>query len=276
MSDSIAQCRAGNRCNKWKVCPECSAIRQARIANIAESGSLKSPFITFAVVRPLQGTSFVEEKTSLIKAINKNSDGGIWTIETGQHTGLHTNLVIGSSEPFDMNIIYSAIKTESSVFGKTISHKDVRNVSSYISKKEGYPENGEYKGRIYGSFGTFKKPLALAFEQDKSPIIKVMAMEKMLIDADIPKPESKIIKKPLSGNESKEDTKSRSIHNAKAIDKHHDDIKNWERQKAHYDNMQRQLAILADEISIKGIAYLKGYGVVTEKDLREWGIVDRF
>lgn len=276
MEKSISQCRAGNRCNDWKHCKKCSAIRQARIASIAESGSLKSRFITFAVVRPLEAETFSKEKADLLRAINKNSDGGIWTIETGQHTGLHTNLVIGSNEPFDMNVIYSSIKTESSVYGESISHKDVRNVASYISKKKGYPEEGEYKGRMYGSFGTFKKPLALAFEQDNSTVIKTMAMEQMLIDADIPKPETQVIKRPLAGSESKEKLKERIIHNSKAVDKYQDEVANWERQKAHYANMQRQLAILADKINIDGLAYLKGYGVVTKKDLLKWGVTDSF
>lgn len=274
MNKIISQCRKGNRCKQWRTCPECANIRQARIANVAEQGSLSSPYLTFAVVKPLKNGSFSTEKTNLIKEVNKASEGLIWTVETGELTGLHTNLVIGSSTPFDMQTIYKALSVESHVWGNTnLNHKDVRNVASYISKQKGMPDKSEYSGNLYGSMGSWKRPLAIAFEQTISPVIAGIAGEQLLIDYGVPKPEANFMLKPM-GKDNGQDIAKRITHNKKEIERIKQATDNHERNANNYKEMQRVLAVLADEIEIKGSVYLKGWGFVGKRELAEFGVID--
>lgn len=272
MREIITQCRAGNRCKQWRVCEQCAKIRQARIANVAEQGSLKSPYITYAVVRPIEGNNFPEEKQKIVKAISGVADGGIWTVETGKFTGLHTNLVIGSSERFDPQIIYKTIGVESHVWTNTnVDHKDVRNISSYASKQEGMPKKGEYRGNYYGSFGSWKQPLAVAATQRINPELALMTIEQLLIDRSVPLPEIESI--------GKEEAQAMGMNMIERI--------NYNKKKAHkarlkaleiendnavFKHTQRSLAVLADEIELKGLALHPQLGIVGKRELREYGI----
>lgn len=273
MHASIAHCRSGNRCKQFRDCKDCAKIRQAKIADVAENGALQSPYLTYAVVKPLDDSTFSEEKARIMRAISKNSDGGIWTIETGIQSGLHTNLVIGSSKPFDMNILYDAVRVESSIWGNTaLNHREVRNVASYSAKREGMPSKSEYSGNLFGKFGSFRKPLAITAEQDINPMLAGLALEQMLADKGIVKPEHPSIK-TSSENETPSQARKRFEYNKRELEQYKEMQEAREAQENNLKNMQRMLAVVAGEIELKGFAYLNGYGIVDASDLKKFGVI---
>ncbi|MEE9356622.1 MAG: hypothetical protein V3U75_13615 [Methylococcaceae bacterium] len=274
MKQIIAQCRSGNRCRQWRECEQCAHIRQAKISDIAERGSLQSPYVTYAVVKPLNDSTFTDEKTKLIKAVSKVADGGLWTVETGKNSGLHTNLIIGSSEPFQIETIYGAIGVESSVFANTkLNHNEVRNVASYSSKRVAMPKKDEYVGNLYGRFGCFKTPLAICAENTISPVMAGVALEQMLADRGIAEPESDFMMRPMGGGkDTQEAMRTRYKHNEAEQARYSKAIKNHREQDNNYKHFQRMLAVVAGEIELHGLAYLKGYGVVDKRDLRKFGV----
>jgi hypothetical protein len=274
MYTSISQCRKGNRCRQFRECASCAKIRQAKIADIAEDGSLQSPYLTYAVVKPLQDKTFTDEKAKIMKAIKKHADGGLWTIETGIQSGLHTNLVIGSSKPFDMNILYEAVTVESSIWGNTaLSHKEVRNVASYSAKQKGMPSKDSYHGNLYGRFGTFKTPLVICAEQTISPVMAGLALERMLAEKGIQEPKRIYLGTPEK-RETPKEIRKRFEKNKEEKEKYCVQMANKKAHENSFKNMQRMLAVVAGEIELKGTAYLKGYGIVDKQDLRKFGIAD--
>lgn len=265
------------RCKKWKECAECSKIRQVRIANVAEEGARGSRSITFAVVRPLTN-DIAKQKNNVLKKIRKKIDGGIWTIETGKGTaGLHTNLILGSDEPILAADIAEALTTESNVYAESIPQSDVRNVAAYSSKPIGFPPTSEYSGRLYGSLGTFKRPLATLVEGSGSPILRGMALEQMLVDANVPAEPPQpppaingLMYPPMNKSirETQEAVDRRLKHNARLVSEHKQEV--FEHQKKEY--MKRLLMVHKEEIELKGYIYVAGFGLMGMDDLHECGI----
>lgn len=267
----IARCAPRARCRLWKKCPQCANIRQAQIANIAELGASTSRSITYAVVRPLTN-DIATQKAQVIKKLGSRIDGGIWTIETGKETaGLHTNLILGSDTPIHAQDIAEALTVEASVYAEHVPHTDVRKIAAYSSKQSAYPHKDEYKGRLYGSFGTFKRPLAIVAESKMSPIIGAMALEQMLDDAGIPEPSIKpdILKSPLAGCETKEQMKERGKANEKARNNAH----RLNTQKLYDENLRRLIAVHSGEIELNGFAYVAGFGFIGKDEARRLGVV---
>lgn len=270
-------CTPHDRCRKWKECNDCAKIRQAQIASVAEDGANKSRSITYAVVRPLTN-DIAKQKTNVLKKIRNKVDGGIWTIETGDRTnGLHTNLILGSDEPIRAVDIAEALTTEASVYAEEILHEDVRNVAAYSSKPIGFPSPDEYSGRFYGSFGTFKRPLAALVEGNSNPIVKGLALEQMLKDANVqaeaPKPSPPIkglMYPPMNKSirETQEQVDKRLDHNEKVISEHKKEV--FEHNKREY--MKRLLMAHKEEIELKGYVYVSGFGLMGIDDLHKCGI----
>lgn len=266
-------CSPRNRCKRWKECPHCAAIRQAQIANIAQLGASTSRSVTYAVVRPATN-DIATQKNQILKALKSRVDGGIWTIETGKETaGLHANIIIGSDQPIHAADIATAITTEAEIYAEHIPHTDVRNVAAYSSKPAAFPSADEYTGRLYGSFGTWKRPLAAAAEGKINPEIAGLAIEQMLADAGIPEPPQKerpnLSYPPMSRDkESRDEIRKRIKHNKEEQERVEREHAEKMREHAREKYMKRLIAAHAGEIELNGYVYITGYGIATEKELK--------
>lgn len=275
---SIARsfCEPKARCRKWRECQYCGAVRQAQIANIAEIGAMGSRSITYAVVKPVSN-DIAAQKTQVLKHLSNEINGAIWTIETGsQVLGLHANLIIGSDKPIHAAQVAAGLSGESEVYAQRIPHTDIRKVASYVAKPSNYPEKEQYSGRLYGSVGDWKKPLATMVEANAgNGVIAALALEEMLEQAGVVPPDNvkaDVIGRPLAGSETAQQIAERVRHNKKAIDDAVIAKQVAERKASHHKYMQRVLAVHAGEIELNGFVYVTGYGLAGVDDLHKFGL----
>lgn len=274
---SIARsfCEPKARCRKWRECQYCGAVRQAQIANIAEIGAMGSRSITYAVVKPLSN-DIAAQKTQVLKHLSSEINGAIWTIETGsQVLGLHANLIIGSDKPIHAAQVAAGLSGESEVYAQRIPHTDIRKVASYVAKPSNYPEKEQYSGRLYGSVGDWKKPLATMVEANAgNGVMAALALEEMLEQAGIVAPDIKadIRQRPLAKQETPAEVAARIRHNKKAIDDAAIAKQVAERKASHHKYMQRVLAAHVGEIELNGFVYVTGYGLAGVDDLHKFGL----
>ena len=284
---SITQCEPRNRCRQWRVCPTCSNIRQAQIANVAESGANTSSTATFAVIRSFNQDTFGRDKQGFMNRITRKTQGGIWTIETGNSiNGLHMNLIIGTDNAVDAGMLAQAWKQESDIYAEEIPKADVRKVAAYIAKKKGYPDKTDYAGRLYGSWGTWKQPLRILAGSESgyiNPALKAMGLEQQLIDLNVPEPmqiadqeRPHLIQPPKvkSFRETKETARERIAINEAEIDRVNRINQIAKNEAVRDAGIKRVLAIARNEIEVKGFAYIKGYGLMNKADLMRYGFED--
>lgn len=239
----IAQCRPGKRCRDWRVCPDCARIRQAQIADVAERGAATSPRVTYAVARTYDARTFSADKAQFLTRLAKIADGGIWTVETGKiSAGLHINIIAGTKDAVTAAELARAWPTTSpvDVWATEIPRRNARNVAAYASKQTGFPHPDEYRGRLYGSWGTWKRPLATLAESREAPVLAGAALEAMLSATGIPAPEP---------NQEAETAQERAK-----------------------NNLRRLIAARMGEIELHGYCYVPGYGIATTKDARKLGL----
>lgn len=248
MNDSVAECCAGSRCKLWKTCIDCQHIRQAQIASVAESGASTSRKISFAVIRTSSPKNIHKDKARLMRSLKNQVDGGVWTIETGKvSTGLHLNIIAGADHPVDAARFAKYWSSDANIVSKEVPRAEVRNVAAYISKGgETVPQAGEYSGRLYGSFGTWKKPLAVAAGQTIAPILAGLAQEQILSDLGIEAPEVRATPYGVTDADKNE----------------------WNKQM----HMRRLLAVYADQINVEGYVFVPGYGIAGKKELEQCGL----
>jgi hypothetical protein len=163
-------------------------LRQYQVANVVEAGASKSAHITYAVVRPFNRWDFEMQFDKMKKSIARKKliDGGVWTVEKGisKRGDLHINVIVGSVEKITASTIAELYNQPADVYADEVAHADVRNVAAYIAKRSQMPNSEEYAGRIYGSFGSFKKPLAALVEgKDTPPLIAAAALNQMIKSA---------------------------------------------------------------------------------------------
>lgn len=190
----IPPCAPGRRCGRWRTCDACARIRQAQIAAIAEKGATHSPHITYAVVRPCDQRTLAATRAALIDRLARVSDGGVWTVETADHAGLHLNIVAGARTPLHAADIARSCPPASpaDVWAAPVPHRDVRHVAAYIAKRRAIPDRTEYAGRVYGAWGRWKSPLAALVEDRTAPaILAAVALESMLEGAGVPHPDTR-------------------------------------------------------------------------------------
>jgi len=281
----IAQCRPGRRCRNWRECPDCARIRQAQIAEVAERGAAFSPRVTYAVVRTYDPGSFGADKDAFIARLARVTEGGIWTVETGAiSTGLHVNIIAGTLDGLAAAQLAKAwpVSSAADCWAADIPRRDVRHVAAYVSKRDSFPHPDEYAGRLYGSWGAWKKPLA-ALAEDRhgtAPVTAGAAVEAMLAGAGIPAPEpipapafqAPRTEGPGYGKESREEVAARMARNADA----------WEHAKARHEadkarvarenHLRRTFALYRGELTLHGHCYIPGYGVATLADATALGL----
>lgn len=276
--ESSIPCLPASRCKQWKVCSYCAAIRQAQIASVAEQGASLSRRVTFAVVRTAAPNDIDKARERLLRSLKSSIDGGIWTIETGRKTaGLHVNLILGSDSPIEAATIARYWSSDADILAQEIPHKDTRNIAAYISKQGGVPPPGEYSGRLYGSYGTWKRPLAVAATQTTSPIIAGLALEALLERAGIPEPPPEIEhayfqQAQIHGKETPHARTERIRRNQEA-EKQAAQANATEKAEWKYrENMRRVLAVNQGRIELEGFVFVEGFGVASVKDLERCGL----
>jgi len=284
----IAQCRPGRRCRNWRECPDCARIRQAQIAEVAERGAAFSPRVTYAVARTYDPATFEHDRAAFVAKLAKITEGGIWTVETGSiSTGLHVNIIAGTMDGLAAAHVARAWPTGSNAdfWVADIPRKDARNVAAYSAKRAGMPHPDEYGGRLYGSWGAWKRPLAVLAEDrhGAAPVTAGAALEAMLTGAGIPAPEpipapafqAPATEGPGYRKETRQETAERARRNAEA----------WEKAKAQHEadkarvarenNLRRTFALYRGELTLHGHCYIPGYGVATLEDARKLGLTWR-
>lgn len=276
----ISNCEKGFRCRKWRECEHCARIRQAQIASLAEEGAATSPHITYAVTRTYSQQTISKDRTDFIKRLNKAVNGGIWTIETADITGLHVNIVVGSDKPIDATKLAEMWDSSADVWAAEIPRKDVRNVAAYCSKKESFPTKNEYSGRLYGSFGEWKRPLSLLAEQKTSPVVAGAALEGMLAGLGMPEPEAEpeysrpLISVPYGDKPKGKDLKDLIKANNKKVAISMQEYEVEKNRVARDNHLKRLLAVHRGEIELKGFVYVNGWGILHKSDLIKAGFPD--
>jgi hypothetical protein len=160
------KCTPQNRCRKWRTCPTCARIRQARIANAAARLASLAPRIDWATLSPLAAgpSALLAARAEFLAAVRPA--GAIWTVERSPETGrLHCNILLPSHEP-------RRLKLSACHIIKDID--EVRRVAAYISKPSQYPDQAEYPGRLYGTAGPLWQWLS---DRASPPIVQAATLQ---------------------------------------------------------------------------------------------------
>ena len=276
--NAIISCLPQSRCKDWKKCAYCASIRQAQIASIAEQGASTSLKVTFAVVRTTSQATIDKDRERLLRSLKSKIDGGIWTIETGKQTaGLHLNLILGSGSVIEAANIARYWSHDADIMAREIPRKDTRNIAAYISKHTAAPDQAEYNGRLYGSFGTWKRPLAVAATQTTSPVLAGLALEALLEKAGIPEPQPEqqrayFQQAPIQGGETPQARDERIKRNKEAQQQAERENAAAKAEWNYREHMRRVLAVHQGRIELEGFVFVEGFGVASIKDLERCGL----
>lgn len=273
-----SSCRPGNRCRKWRECDSCAQIRQAQIANVAEVGATSSPRVTYAVARTYSQATINKDRGQFLTRLKRATEGGIWTIERGEvSTGLHINIIAGTLSELPAAKLASMWPGDADFWATEIPRQDVRNVASYSAKRSQMPDKDEYSGNLYGSWGSWKRPLA-ALAEGNNAVTAAIALEAMLADLGIPEPEQVPMyqkpiyeSKPFARSETKREREKRADRNLMTMQQARAEHERKKREIAARNHLKRLYAIHRNEIELKGFAYIAGHGVVTIQDLKAAG-----
>lgn len=137
-------CEGNRRCGIIRRCERCARIRAAKVADRAERLETDHGRLAFMVLKPEQNTgqSIRQLRDRIVRA--KIATTGIWTVETGGiFAGLHLNIIAPEQARDRVGVSYSElIKTST------------RAAASYICKREGMPDTGQYSGHLLGGWGS--------------------------------------------------------------------------------------------------------------------------
>lgn len=176
MQHDNTSCAPGRLCHRWRVCPRCAGIRQAKAADLAERRAI-APAITWACL------DFDREtKQSVLRSAALIGTGGIWTIEHGERAGgrgLHLNLLIDAADRVQVTAERLARAVPGrDVWAQTVPRADVRNVAAYIHKRRQAPDPDRYDGRISGTWGHWRGAAEiLATDREAGPIVQAVAIQ---------------------------------------------------------------------------------------------------
>lgn len=268
-------CRPGRRCKQWRNCDDCARIRQAQIADVAEAGAALVPRVSYAVARTYDAHTISRDREKFIARLAQISEGGLWTIEIGERKGgLHINVIAGTLDPIAAADLAACWPGGSSAdfWATDVPRREVRHVAAYCSKRAALPDPDYYGGRLYGSWGTWKRPLAALVEDRHTahPAVAGAALQTMIERALSPAPtfrEPRPVGRQLH-KEAAADRAQRMQFNAderaKALQAH----AVAERAHAERERLRTLFAAHAGELALHGICYIPGYGVATLAEAR--------
>lgn len=172
-------CRPGRRCNQWRTCPHCAAVRQAQLADRAERAYARTGgYLTYAVVIPACDADIAAVRTSITQHLPAR--GGLWAVQVGERVrGLHIDLIAAADQLLDAVSIGSAINRPADVWAQPITAADLRNVVAYATRRNAMPSADEYRGHLVGTFGGWRSArdvlLTAAAAPQSSPPVAVRA-----------------------------------------------------------------------------------------------------
>lgn len=145
-------CAPRARCGRYRTCPTCARIRQAKIADAAERLQRHARDLTWTTIIPddREWRTLIRCRSAFLEA--EQPPGAIWTVEAGQQTGLpHCNILHPTTRPRQLR--------HAAVWQAPIT-TTARAVAAYISKQAGFPAPDAYAGRLYGTAGPLWQWLA--------------------------------------------------------------------------------------------------------------------
>lgn len=180
-------CQRGARCKDFRNCEFCCRVRQKKIADVAESGARQSRYVSYAVIRTYDQQKIKEQKAKFMPKLKQLTQGGLWTIEHGEYSGLHLNIIAGSERIITATDVAKAwgYRGDADIHLENVPHNEVRYPAAYSAKFESIPTKEQYSGHTYGTFGTFKRPLGILATQTSNPWLQILAIEQLLTDAGI-------------------------------------------------------------------------------------------
>lgn len=162
-------CTSRSRCRNARDCEYCAAVRQQQIGDIAEQIEQQHGQLTITVLKPQQNTA------EAIKALHASfmrrclAPAGIWTVEKGEQFGrLHLNIL----SPKPLPAKWRNVESYSELVNAT-----ARDAAAYIAKRAGMPDEQQYRGRLYGSWG---QPGTILATQERFPVVQAAALELVL------------------------------------------------------------------------------------------------
>ena len=166
MDNSRPSCQPRARCRRWRECPECARIRQARIANACERLQYITPKISWATIQPIEAgeAALLDARAEFLAKVRPR--GAVWTVEQAPTTGrLHCNVLLPAFEPRRLNLAASHVI-------EAITNP--RRVGAYISKREQMPDKANFGGRLYGTAGPLWQWLTSG---DGPPLVNAAAIQ---------------------------------------------------------------------------------------------------
>lgn len=162
-------CTPQRLCRRFRTCPRCAKIRQAKAGDLAEK--LQSYFgpLYLTVLTPEMQTPEAIANIRQRWAHLSRVPAALWSVEEGDKRGtLHTNIIHPVCKPAKPR--GAAIHTE------PLRHAP-RIAAAYITKREQIPDPGRYPGRTFGRCGHLLHFLAL---DENNPTIQAAAINELL------------------------------------------------------------------------------------------------
>ena len=138
-------CAPRARCRRWRICPTCAAIRQARIADAVERLHRLNDRAHWTTLQPDHAgqSALLAARDAFLR--REAPAGAVWTVEQSPSSGrLHCN-IITPDKP-------SGTHKTASLFIAEITRAP-RQVGAYIGKQSQMPHPDAYTGRLYGTAG---------------------------------------------------------------------------------------------------------------------------
>jgi hypothetical protein len=177
-NDTTQPCAPGARCNRWRTCPTCGAIRQAKHAHAAEQISPYLAYPTYYVLVPDESTPDGIAYSRRWFSENAHPITGLWTVEAGSSaTGLHLNVI---SDYHELPQTFAGRWWHQKING------DTRRVAAYISKPSGAPPRTLGIKRTSGTFGTITAHLIAG--RHTAPIPAAIAIQQAIAPHFTPQP----------------------------------------------------------------------------------------
>jgi predicted transcriptional regulator len=165
----MTDCTPRSRCRNARECDHCAGVRQSQIADIAERIEEEHGALTLTVIKPAENTM------AAVKALHASfmrralAPAGLWTVETGeQFRRLHLNILSPKPLPAKWRHCQSY---------EQLVCTTARDAAAYIAKRAGMPDELQYRGRLYGSWGQVGVILAT---QEQYPVVQAATLEIVL------------------------------------------------------------------------------------------------
>lgn len=233
------------------------------------------PRVTYAVARTYDAHSIARDRERFVARLAQISEGGLWTIETGERAGgLHINVIAGTLDGLAAADLAACWPGGSSAdfWSTDIPRRDARRVAAYASKRSALPDPDYYGGRLYGSWGTWKRPLAALVESPaSSPVAAAAALDVMLTRAVPPAPTFRephqCGRPPWKETAAQRAERMRENDTARAAALQAHAVES--REHARRERLRTLFAAHAGELALHGVCYIPGYGVATMAEARE-------